>query len=211
MKIIPAILTDNAKDLELKIRQSELFAKIAQIDIMDGRFVPSVSIKAEDLSKIKTSLFLEAHLMVEHPIDEIIPFKKAGVKRIIFHFESKDNPQDILKKIKEEGLEAGIAINPGTGINQIEPFFKELNVLLIMAVNPGFYGSKFIPEVLEKSRGLYKKKRNYLIALDGGVKSDNICDIRDAGVEIACVGSGIFGRGAPENNFFSLKNVIGVL
>ncbi len=211
MKIIPAILTDNAKDLELKIRQSELFTEIAQIDIMDGRFVPSVSIKAEDLGKIKTSLFLEAHLMVEHPMDEIIPFKKAGVKRIIFHLESKDDPQDMLRKIKEEGLEAGIAINPGTEINQVEPFLKELNVLLIMAVNPGFYGSKFIPRVLEKSRALYFKKRNYLIALDGGVKSDNIRDIRDAGVEIACVGSTIFGKGEPKDNFFSLIKSIGVL
>ncbi|MCX5657157.1 MAG: ribulose-phosphate 3-epimerase [Candidatus Omnitrophica bacterium] len=211
MKIIPAILTDNAKDLELKIRQSELFAEIAQIDIMDGRFVPSSSINAEDLGKIKTSLFLEAHLMVEHPIDEVTPFKKAGVKRIIFHFESKDDPQDILRKIKEEGLEAGIAVNPGTEISQVESFLEELDILLIMAVNPGFYGSKFIPEVLQKARALFLKKRNYLIALDGGVKSDNIRDIRDAGVEIACVGSGIFGKGESRNNFFSLIKSIGVL
>ncbi|MCM8765978.1 MAG: ribulose-phosphate 3-epimerase, partial [Candidatus Omnitrophica bacterium] len=80
MKIVPAILTADLKDLELKIRQTESFSDLAQIDIMDGKFVPSKSITAGDLAKIKTKLFLEAHLMVENPLKEIIPFKEAGVK-----------------------------------------------------------------------------------------------------------------------------------
>lgn len=211
MKIIPAILTEDPEDLELKIRQSESFSDLAQIDIMDGKFVPSKSIAAGDLARIKTRLYLESHLMIEHPLQEIVPFKEAGVKRIIFHFECRDNPREVIGRIKEEGLEAGVAINPGTEISQIESLLKDLSVLLIMAVEPGFYGSSFIPAVLEKVRLLAPEKRNYTIALDGGVKADNIAAIKNAGVEIACVGSGIFGKGEPEDNFFSLIKVIGVL
>jgi len=204
MKIIPAILTGDPKDLELKIRQAESFIDIAQIDIMDGKFVPSQSITAADLAKVKTKLFLEAHLMVECPLLEIIPFKQAGAKRIIFHYESKDNPAQVIKEIRKQGLEVGIAINPETTIEEVEPLLGKIAVLLLLSVNPGFYGSKFIPEVLDKSRLLAPKKRNYVIALDGGIKLDNILEIRNAGVEIACVGSEIFGKGEPKNNYLDL-------
>ncbi|MCM8779133.1 MAG: ribulose-phosphate 3-epimerase [Candidatus Omnitrophica bacterium] len=202
MKIVPAILTDDPQDLELKIRQTEAFSDIAQIDIMDGIFVPSKSITASDLAKIKTKLFLEAHLMVEKPIPEIIPFKEAGIKRIIFHFESQDNPQEAIALIHKEGLEVGLAINPGTEISQISNFLDRIDLLLLMAVNPGFYGSRFIPAVLEKARRLCAKKGNYLLGLDGGVKAENIRKIKSAGIEIVYVGSGIFGKGIPEENFF---------
>jgi ribulose-phosphate 3-epimerase len=208
MKIIPAILTDDPKDLELKIRQSESFIDVVQMDIMDGRFVPSRSIAAADLAKVKTNLFLEAHLMVEHPLKEIIPFKDAGVKRIIFHFESKDEPREVIREIRKAGLEAGLAINPETSIEQVEPLLEEINLLLLLAVNPGFYGSKFIPEVLEKSRILSPQKRNYVIALDGGIKIDNILEVRNAGIEVACVGSGIFGKGESRENYLDLLQAI---
>lgn len=211
MKIIPAILTEDLEDLELKIRQSESFVEIVQIDIMDGKFVPSKSITAQDLAKIKTHLFLEAHLMVEHPFKEITPFKEAGVKRIIFHFESKDEPQEVMREIKQQGLEVGLAINPETSVKEVKPLLKDVKVLLLLAVNPGFYGSKFIPEVLDKSRMLAPNERYYVIALDGGVKLDNIVEIKNAGVEVACVGSGIFGRGNPKDNYFLLLKKIKML
>ncbi|MGE4357900.1 MAG: ribulose-phosphate 3-epimerase, partial [Candidatus Omnitrophota bacterium] len=163
MKIVPAILTDDPKDLEIKVRQAESFCDIAQIDIMDGKFVPSKSITAGDLSKIKTGLFLEAHLMVDYPLREIYSFKKAGVKRIIFHFESKNTPQEVIKEIHKEGVEAGLAINPETEIGEIEDLLDRIEILLIMAVNPGFYGSRFIPQVLKKIPLLSSRKRKYLI------------------------------------------------
>jgi len=209
MKIVPAILTNELKDLEKKIRQVESFTDIAQIDIMDGKFVPSKSITAKDLSKIKTNLFLEAHLMVDYPSCEIIPFKEAGVKRFIFHFEAKENPEEVIEKIKKENMEVGLAINPETEIEFVEKFFERIELLLIMAVNPGFYGSKFIPQVLEKVRYLKKiRKRKFLIGLDGGIKINNIREIKEAGVELACVGSEIFCKGEPRENFFALLEKI---
>ncbi|MCM8766136.1 MAG: ribulose-phosphate 3-epimerase, partial [Candidatus Omnitrophica bacterium] len=178
------------------------------IDIMDGKFVPSKSITAGDLAKIKTKLFLEAHLMVENPLKEIISFKEAGVKRIIFHFESQDEPEEVIKKLRKENIEVGLAINPETEIKDVEKFLNDIDLLLIMAVNPGFYGSRFIPEVLRKAQELYPKKRNYLLGLDGGVKRGNIRKVSFSGIEIVYVGSGIFGEGEPKKNFFLLLEEI---
>ncbi|MCM8783825.1 MAG: ribulose-phosphate 3-epimerase [Candidatus Omnitrophica bacterium] len=208
MKVVPAILTDDPKDLEIKIRQAESFSDIAQIDIMDGKFVPSRSVTADALASIKTGLFLEVHLMVDYPLKEIIPFKKAGVKRIIFHYEAKDDSQQVIRSIRKEKIEVGLAINPETDLVKIENLLDKIDILLIMAVNPGFYGSKFIPEVLKKSYLLHSRKRSYYIGLDGGIKVDNIRIVKSAGVDIAYVGSGIFGSGVPKDNFLLLLEEI---
>lgn len=208
MKIVPSILTDDPEDLKLKIHQVESFSEIAQIDIMDGEFVPSKSITAENLSNIDTKLFLEIHLMVNYPVKEILSFKKARAKRIIFHFESKDDPESTIKEIRGQNMEVGLAINPETKIDKVERFLDKIDILLIMGVNPGFYGSRFIPEVLDKCRSLQFRKRKFLLGLDGGVKLNNIKEIKDSGIEIVYVGSGIFAIGEPKKNFFLLLEKI---
>lgn len=204
MKIIPAILTDKPEELRKMITQAEDFCDLAQIDIMDGRFVPSKSISAEDMMKIKTNLKLEVHLMVEEPTKYLEAFKRAGAKRIVFHYESKESPSAVIMKIRALGLEAGIAINPETPIADIEKFFRGIDILLFLSVNPGFYGSKFLPEVCEKAKALKDRKEKPVIAMDGGIKADNILLIRDSGVDIACVGSGIYGKGDAKQNYQSL-------
>lgn len=204
MKIIPAILTDKPEELRSMIKQAEDFCDLAQIDIMDGGFVPSKSISAEDLAEVDTKLKLEIHLMVNEPSRYLEPFKRAGANRIIFHYESKEDPSEVITKIRDLGLEAGLAINPPTKIAEIEGFLKDIDVLLLLSVNPGFYGSKFIPEVCDKARALKDMKGNFLIAMDGGIKYDNILLIRDSGVDVACVGSGIYGKEDPKQNFLRL-------
>lgn len=201
MKIIPAILTDKPQELKKMIGQAEDFCDLAQIDIMDGKFVPSRSISAADLAEIKTKLKLEIHLMVDEPSRYLEPFKDAGASRVIFHYESKENSSEVIKRIRDLGLEAGLAINPPTQLSEVESFFKDIDVLLLLSVNPGFYGSKFIPEVCDKARAIKKLKGNFILAMDGGIKYDNISMIKDAGVDIACVGSGIFGKGEPKQNY----------
>lgn len=201
MKIIPAILTDKSEDLKNMIKKAEDFCDLAQIDIMDDKFVPSKSISAEDLAKIKTKLKLEIHLMVDEPSRYLKPFKEAGASRIVFHYESKENPSEVISKIRELNLEAGLAINPPTQLSEVKGLLKNINVLLLLSVNPGFYGSKFIPEVCDKARALKKMEGNFVVAMDGGIKLDNILMIRDAGVDVACVGSGIFGQGDPKENY----------
>lgn len=201
MKIIPAILTDKSEDLKNMIKKAEDFCDFAQIDIMDDKFVPSKSISAEDLAKIKTKLKLEIHLMVDEPSRYLKPFKEAGASRIVFHYESKENPSEVISKIRELNLEAGLAINPPTQLSEVKGLLKNINVLLLLSVNPGFYGSKFIPEVCDKARALKKMEGNFVVAMDGGIKLDNILMMRDAGVDVACVGSGIFGQGDPKENY----------
>lgn len=209
MKIVPAVLTDSPEELKRMIAQSEGFCDLVQIDIMDGRFVPSKSISAGDLAKIKTALKLEIHLMVDEPSKYIEPFKEAGAKRIVFHYESKEDPAEVIRKIRGLGMETGIAINPGTPVLKVERYFKDIDVLLFLSVNPGFYGSKFIPEVCEKARALKGRKDRPTIAMDGGLKAENIMMIKDAGVDLACVGSGLFGKGDPKENYGNLVGKIG--
>jgi len=208
MKIVPAVLTDRPDELKKMITQSEGFCDLVQIDIMDGRFVPSKSISAGDLAKIKTVLKLEVHLMVDEPSKYLKPFKEAGAKRIVFHYESKEDPAEVIRKIRALGMEAGIAINPETPVSKVEKYFKDIDILLFLSVNPGFYGSKFIPEVCEKARALKERMGRPTIAMDGGLKAENIMMIKDAGVDLACVGSGLFGKGDPKENYKSLVDKI---
>ena len=208
MRIVPAVLTDKPDELKRMIAQAEGFCDLVQIDVMDGGFVPSGSISAADLAKIKTRLKLEIHLMVEEPGKYLEPFKRAGAKRIVFHYESKEDPAGILQKIRALGMEAGIAINPETPVSKVEGYFKDIDVLLFLSVNPGFYGSKFIPEVCDKVRALKERKGRPIIAMDGGLKMDNILMIKEAGVDLACVGSGIFGKGDPKENYRNLAEMV---
>lgn len=200
MKIIPAILTDNNEDFQNKIKQSESICDFAQIDVMDGRFVPSKSVGVDALSSIESSIGLEFHLMVEEPLNYLEAAEKSKAKRVIFHYEAKNiEPEKIIRQIRAKGMEAGLAINPQTGLSQIKHLFEQIDVLLLLSVNPGYYGSPFQPEVLDKARELSAANHDFIIALDGGVKIDNILDIKDAGVELACVGSGIFKGNVKEN------------
>jgi ribulose-phosphate 3-epimerase len=202
MIIVPAILTNNPSDLKQMIKQAEEFCSLVQIDIMDDEFVPSKSITSKDLEKMNFKIFSEIHLMVKHPQKYIDGLKKNGAKRIIFHFEADDDADETMEKIRRENLEVGLALNPETEISQIENFLEKIDLLLLLAVKPGFYGSPFIPEVLNKAKELNRiSERNFTIALDGGVNLENILEIYEAGVENACVGSRIFAKGKPADNY----------
>lgn len=208
MKIVPALLTDNPAELKRMIMLAEGFCDLIQIDIMDGKFVPSKSISAQDMAAIKTPLKLEVHLMVEEPGGYLEPFKAAGAFRIVFHYESKEDPAEVIAGIRALGLSPGIAINPETPLSEVERFFSDIDILLFLSVNPGFYGSRFIPAVCDKARALKDRKGALITAMDGGIKSDNILIIKDAGVDLACVGSGIYGKGDAKQNYYDLVKKI---
>lgn len=207
MIIVPAILTNEAKTLEWMIRLAESFTDYVQVDIMDGKFVPTDSIGVEDLGKIKTSLRMEAHLMVEDLEDCLKAFKEAGCEKIVFHFEATSNPLRVIKKIRELDLKAGLALNPDTPISKVGPFLEEIDSVLLMSVHPGFYGAKFIPEMLNKARELRKMWPETIIGMDGGLKSTNILEAKEAGVDQACVGSRIFKADDPKEAFLELKKL----
>lgn len=205
MKIVPAILTDGPKELETMIRQAEDFADWVQIDIMDGKFVPSRSIRAADLARVETNLKREVHLMVEEPETYFEAFKGAGAERIIFHYEATPSPQEAIEEIRELGLEAGLALNPETPLSVILPLANLVDSLLFLSVNPGFYGSKFIPEVLGKVDDFGRLQPGVRIGIDGGIKLDNIAEVAGHGMDFICVGSAIFKEPDPGAAFSELQ------
>ncbi|MDI6751657.1 MAG: ribulose-phosphate 3-epimerase [bacterium] len=205
MKIVPALLTDKLDELRRMVEEAE-FCELLHIDIMDGRFVPTKSITANDLASCKTKIPIEAHLMVENPEGYIKPFKEAGAMRFIFHFEATDRPEEVIEEIKEN-MEAGLAINPDTSLSSIEHLLEKLDYLLIMSVYPGFYGAKFVPEVLDKAVKIKRLRPELLLGMDGGIKADNIKIIKESGVDLADVGSYIFKADNPKAAFDELKRL----
>jgi ribulose-phosphate 3-epimerase len=208
MIIVPALLTDNRETLEEMVRRCEGFCGHVHIDIMDGDFVPSHSVTPEDLTHIRTPLKIEAHLMTESPESHIETLLKAGISKIIFHLEATKDPSLVIEGMREKGIEIGMAINPPTELMEAEDLLDSIDSLLLLSVNPGFYGSEFIPDVLEKARELRRKRPDYKIAMDGGLKPDNILMAKGAGVDIACVGSAIMKAKDPKDAFIRLENLI---
>lgn len=209
MIIVPALLTDSRESLVRMIRQCESFTDYVQIDIMDGAFVPSRSVTAADLGGVATTLRMEAHLMVNSPEDYIEDLKKCACAfKIIFHFEATRSPEMVIDKVKESGLEVGLAINPETDLMQVERLLDRVDSILLLSVDPGFYGAKFIPEVLDKARALRRSRPHSKIAMDGGIKIDNLRQIKEAAVDIACVGSAILKADDPKAAFLDLKKMV---
>jgi ribulose-phosphate 3-epimerase len=206
---VPAILTDSPLDFTAMIRKAEQFADWVQIDIMDGLFVPSRSITSGDIIKNKPGIAWEAHLMVQEPGKYLDGFIQAGAQRIVVHYEAvKDCILDIVEHIKGNGIEAGLAINPETSIDVLSPQITErIDSVLFLSVHPGFYGAKFIPEVLEKI-SLFKGIHPYMkVGIDGGVKAANISQIAASGADEICVGSAVFAQPDPAASFKELSSL----
>lgn len=200
-QVVPAILTDNPQTLEALVRQTESFTHYAQFDIMDGKFVPSRSIVWQDIQRLSPGLDWEVHLMVAQPEDCFEGFRKAGARKIVFHYEATPSPQKLVREIREIGLQAGIALNPETPISAVMPLVPEVDSVLFLSVNPGFYGAKFIPEVLDKIRKFREAQPGCETGIDGGIKEGNIADIARSGVDVIYVGSAIFLQPDPAASF----------
>ncbi len=201
IQTVPAILTDDPMALENMVRQTEAFTSYAQFDIMDGKFVPSLSVSCEQIAQLKTTLNWEAHLMVLHPEDCLGNFKQAGAQKIIFHYEATPSPDQIIRQIRELGMEAGLAINPETPTDVMTPLLNQLDSVLFLSVNPGFYGAKFIPEVLDKIVAFRKAHPTIETGIDGGIKEGNIAEIARTGVNVICIGSAIFQQPDPGESY----------
>ncbi len=197
VRTVPAVLTDDKEALKNVVRLTEGFTDFVQFDLMDGRFVPSRSVTCADIASLQTSLEWEAHIMVLNPENCLEDFKAAGAKKIVFHYEATKTPGAIIDKIHELGMEAALAVNPGTTNEQIKPFAGAIDSVLFMAVIPGFYGAKFIPEVLDKVKAFRKEYPDMQIGLDGGVNGDTIPLIVKAGVDVIYIGSAIYRQPDP--------------
>jgi ribulose-phosphate 3-epimerase len=207
IRIVPAILTDDPAALEKMVRLTETFTDSAQFDIMDGKFVPSRSISFKQIAALKTKLSWEAHLMALHPEDHLEDFHRAGAKKIVFHFEATPTPRIVIRIIKKLGMRVGLAINPETPIDNFSNLVKQLDSVLFLSVNPGFYGAKFIPEVLEKITAFRKTNPDIEIGIDGGIKENNIVQIAKTGVNVIYIGSAVFLQPDPTASYRKLKTL----
>lgn len=143
--------------------------------------------------------------MVLHPEDCLEDFKQAGAKKIVFHYEASPSPQDVIRKIKKLGMRVGLAVNPETPVSAVVSLVKQLDSVLFLSVNPGFYGAKFIPGVLDKIIAFRQSYPKMEIGIDGGIKESNIAQIARTGVDVIYVGSAIFLQPDPAASYRRLK------
>lgn len=199
-KLSVSILDADLAHLEDEIRKVEPYADFLQIDVMDGHFVQNISFGIPIVKTIKkiTSTPLEAHLMIQQPEKYIKNFVDAGSDCVIIHYESETSTDilDILRNIKEYKARTGLAINPDTPVKKIINFLKNIDLLLLMSVFPGFGGQKFIKETYKKIKDIKKiiKSHNYKVEVevDGGVGLNNASKLLKSGVDILVVGSAIY-------------------
>jgi ribulose-phosphate 3-epimerase len=207
IRIVPAILANDTASLAKFVRIAETFTDYVQIDIMDGEFVPSRSISYQDIASLKPKFKWEAHLMVQQPEDYLEGFKQASARKIVFHYEAKTDPDEIIKQIRQLGMQVGLAVNPKTTIKDFAPLVKKVDSLLFLSVEPGFYGAKFIPAVLEKIVACRKAYPKMETGIDGGIKEENIVEIARTGIDVIYVGSAIFNRPDPAAAYRRLKEL----
>jgi len=168
------------------------------VDVMDGHFVPNITIGplvVEGLRKL-TSLPLDVHLMIEKPERYVEPFAQAGSTWLTFHVEACSRLRSVIKKVRELNMRPGVVLKPSTPLKTLYPILEEIDLVLLMSVNPGFAGQSFIPATLKKIERLRKiiDQNHYAldIEVDGGIKVDNIGEVSRAGGDIFVLGSGIF-------------------
>lgn len=212
--IAPSILSCDFVNIEpdLKVFEGEDNLWV-HLDIMDGHFVPNLTFGSPIVKRISqiTKLPLDAHLMVNNPEFHLEVMKDYGLANFTFHFEAVSNPVELLKKIKSYGIGAGISIKPGTPVNVLtDEILKHSDLILVMSVEPGFGGQSFMPNSLEKSKTLVKKRDylslNFQIQIDGGINEDTANLAKEAGVNNLVAGSYVFK--APERDFISRVNSI---
>lgn len=214
MKIAPSILSADFANLQSDVQRVEaLGADLIHIDAMDGQFVPNLTLGANVVAALNkvTNLPLDCHLMIDKPERFIEDFAKAGADMISVHVESTPHLHRVIQQIKEYGIQAGVVINPSTPVEAIKPVLEDVHFVLVMTVNPGFGGQKFITSTLNKIRQLdaIRKSENlsFLIEVDGGINQDTIKLCQQAGVDIAVAGSYIYDAPDMKKAMNALKTV----
>lgn len=199
LHLAPSLLSADFSNLEKAIKQiEENRGTVVHIDVMDGQFVPEITYGQPVVRSIRklTKLPFDVHLMVERPENQIEPFAKAGADWITFHYEATPHSHRLIQKIHELGKKAGIAICPGTPVSAIQELLPDVDLVLVMTVNPGWGGQVLIPGCVKKVELLKnlreENKYNYMISVDGGVNKDTLSKVVEAGTDVVVSGSSFF-------------------
>jgi ribulose-phosphate 3-epimerase len=215
------ILTANLLSLGSELQLLERAGvKIVHIDVMDGCFCPMMTVGPPFIKALKTPLLKDAHLMIDEPLEKVADYAAAGADIITIHPEACSHPHRVLQQMQgltntndpARGIVRGAALNPGTPLEILEPLLDELELILLLAVNPGWGGQKFIPATLrriEKSKQMITSSgRDILLGVDGGITKANINELARTGVDLIVTGSAVFdGKAAEENACFMLSAV----
>ncbi|HJE02543.1 MAG TPA: ribulose-phosphate 3-epimerase [Aliarcobacter thereius] len=212
MLVAPSILSADFGNLEKDIKAiCDAGCDLVHVDVMDGHYVPNLTIGpvvVEAVAKVATKP-LDIHLMVENNNFFVDLFAPLKPKYLSFHIESEKHPHRLIQKIRSLGISPAIVLNPHTRVEDIEYLLEDLDMVLLMSVNPGFGGQKFIPTVIEKAKKLkeliIKRNPSCLIEVDGGVSNKNIKELKESGVDIVVAGSYVFGSSNYEEAIKSLK------
>jgi ribulose-phosphate 3-epimerase len=230
------LLRENAPLMSVGILTADLMAlgpeiailervgiRLVHIDVMDGCFVPMMTVGPPFIRAIKTSLLKDVHLMIDAPVDKVAEYVRAGADLLTVHWESGPHIHRVLQSLSgltnandpSRGLVRGLALNPGTPVEVVVPLLDEIEMLLLLAVNPGWSGQQFIEATREKiSRAkqiLSEKGRDIILAVDGGVTQANFAGIAATGVDLIVTGSAVFDGRAAESNAAGMKNSLGRL
>jgi len=205
VEVLPSILSADFANLARDVAAAERGgARIIHVDVMDGHFVPNITLGPPVVKSLRkaTSLILDCHLMIENP-DQFIPdFAEAGANWVSVHYEACRHLHRTLDHIREHGMEPAVVINPATRVDFLIEILPTVHHVLVMSVNPGFGGQKFIPFALDKIRRLRELREEYRldfrIEVDGGVDHETVASVVEAGAELLVAGNAVFGKGDGE-------------
>ncbi len=198
-------------------------AKLAHVDVMDGCFCPMMTVGPPFIKAIKTSLLKDVHLMIEEPLEKVADYVAAGADLVTIHVEACSHVHRVLQKLgtltnandAERGIVRGVALNPGTPLEALEPLFDELEFILLLAVNPGWGGQKYIASTTARiarvQRMLADSGKNIILGVDGGITKENIAEVASTGADLIVTGSAVFDGKAPEANARFMLDAVAAL
>jgi ribulose-phosphate 3-epimerase len=213
-QIVPSVLSASFGHLAQDVRVvQDAGAKSVQIDVMDGHFVPNITVGPVVIETLRpeTTLFLDVHLMIENPLKFAAAFAKAGADLLTLHWEACPEPLKAIQEVKKLGVRVGMAIRPKTKVDVLYPLLSELDVVLVMTVEPGFGGQAFMPEMLEKVRLLRQRlgpKSTTQIQVDGGINAKTAPLAAQAGADSMVAGSAVYGQPDVPSAFRQLQTLI---